>query len=364
MIIGYYNPAHSIVAAVWSVCVGATNPFPALLSFDQALAQSEGKKHLLLGNGFSRACRDEIFAYEALFQRADFSALSQTARESFNSLHTTDFEIVMRALRTAEALVHLYEPGNDSLAANLHNDAEGLRDVLAAAISQNHPERPGDIPAPSYESCRRFLQHFDSIYTLNYDLLLYWALMQTELEPDVEFDDGFRTPDDGEAEYVTWEIEKTYAQTIFYLHGALHLYDAGAELQKYTWCNTQVALIEQIRAALAAELYPLIVAEGTSRDKLDRILHSSYLGRGYRSFSSIGGSLFVYGHAMSENDDHWYRLLEKGKLRRLFVGVFGDPNSAGNRTLITRGLRLRELRPAKKPLEVMFFDSASANVWG
>jgi len=336
----------------------------SIITFEEALAKSEGKKHLLLGNGFSRACRDDIFAYSALFQRADFSALSPTARNAFDALGTTDFEVVMKALKMAALLVRLRGPENATLADSLKRDAEGLRRVLAAAIGHNHPERPSDILAESYNHCRSFLQNFDTIYTLNYGLLLYWALMQKELEPDVGFDDGFRTPDDGEAEYVTWDVEKTDGQTVFYLHGALHIYDAGSELQKYTWINTGFALIDQICSALEANLYPLIVAEGTSTEKLARILHSSYLGRGYRSFSKIGGNLFVYGHAMGENDEHWYRLIEKGKLRRLFVGIFGDPGSAGNKGLMAKGLRLHEMRPAKNPLEVNFFDSTSLKVWG
>jgi Domain of unknown function (DUF4917) len=340
------------------------NGAPPIVTFEEALSEAAGRKHLLLGNGFSRACRDDIFAYDALFDRADFTALPPTARQSFDALNTTDFEVVMRSLRTAGSLVRLYQPDNASLVSNLSRDADGLRDVLASAIAQNHPIRSGDISTGSYEACRRFLHHFESIYTLNYDLLLYWALMQTELEPDVEFDDGFRTPEGGEAEYVTWDVEKTIGQTIFYLHGALHLYDAGAELQKYTWSNTGVALIDQVRAALSANLYPLIVAEGSSSEKVNRILHSSYLGRGFRSFLSIGGSLFIYGHAMGENDDHWYRLMEKGKLRAIFIGIFGESNSVGNRSLIAKGLRLQAMRSGKNPLIVRFFDSASARVWG
>jgi len=40
------------------------------LSFEQALKRSEnyGKKHLLLGNGFSIACKPDIFAYGSLFE--------------------------------------------------------------------------------------------------------------------------------------------------------------------------------------------------------------------------------------------------------------------------------------------------------
>ncbi len=158
-------------------------PPPEIITFQQALEQAEGKKHLLLGNGFSRACREDIFAYDALFQRADFSALQPTARQAFDALGTTDFEVVMRALRSTESLVHVYEPRNLALTRALSADADGLRNVLASAIAQNHPIRPSDISAQSYEACRRFLEPFHSIYTLNYDLLLYWALMQAELEP-------------------------------------------------------------------------------------------------------------------------------------------------------------------------------------
>jgi hypothetical protein len=340
------------------------NGRPAIITFQESLAHAEGNKHLLLGNGFSRACRDDIFAYDALFQRADFSALPRTARSAFDALDSTDFEFVMRALRTAAALIRVYGAHNVALAADLLRDADGLRDVLARAIAQNHPDRPDDISVHSYESCRTFMQYFDSIYTLNYDLLLYWALMQEELAPDVQFDDGFRTPDAGEAEYVTWDVEKTDGQTIYYLHGALHLFDAGPELQKYTWKNTGIALVDQIRAALQENLYPLIVAEGTSAQKVARIQHSLYLGRGYRSFSKIRGSLFVYGHAMNPSDEHWYRLIQKGKVRQLFVGIFGDPDSVGNRNLVARGAQLQELRPEKNPLKVTFFDSATTNVWG
>lgn len=41
---------------------------PQILSFQQAIADSEqpGKSHLILGNGFSIACKPDIFHYGSL----------------------------------------------------------------------------------------------------------------------------------------------------------------------------------------------------------------------------------------------------------------------------------------------------------
>jgi hypothetical protein len=43
------------------------------IDFDQALKKAEGygKKHLLLGNGFSIACKPDIFSYGSLFEEAE-----------------------------------------------------------------------------------------------------------------------------------------------------------------------------------------------------------------------------------------------------------------------------------------------------
>lgn len=50
-----------------------------VLTFDEAIAEAQertGKRHILLGNGFSIACRPDLFAYGRLFDEADFDALS------------------------------------------------------------------------------------------------------------------------------------------------------------------------------------------------------------------------------------------------------------------------------------------------
>lgn len=344
-----------------------------VLSFEEAIesaSASRAKVHALLGNGFSRACRDDIFSYGALFDRADFKDLSPHCRSAFDALRTTDFEVVIKALKQASALLSVYLPANKALAKTLNDDADKLREVLVAAIAGSHPDWPGEIEAEAYRACRSFLSNFERVYTLNYDLLLYWAYMQDEIEPPLDCDDGFRKPDSGSEQYVSWEVENSFEQKIFYLHGALHLFDAGAELQKFTWKNTGIRLTDQVRAALKASKYPLFVSEGTSKEKLERIKHSGYLHRGLASMPKITGSLIAYGLSFAENDEHVIQMIEKGALSNLYVSVYGSPEASHNKAMIARIKKMPANRLAKarrrrpQPLAVHFYDAESAAVWG
>jgi len=336
------------------------------MTFDQAIRESDRytKRHVLLGNGFSIACRPNIFVYGRLFEQADFSELSPAARNACEALGTQDFEHVIHALRDASRLISLYSSAKGNVAELMRQDADGLKDVLVNTIASSHPEMPKDISEDEYAACRRFLSYFDTIYTLNYDLLLYWAQMHTEDGEDPNSDDGFRKPEyDLEANYVTWESHQSHDQNMWFLHGALHVFDAGNEVQKYTWINTGIRLIEQIRDALQRDYFPLFVAEGTSQEKQARIRHSDYLAKAYRSFSEIGGSLFVYGHSLASNDEHFLKRIEKGKIQHLFVGIYGDPESKDNKRIIQRANRMAVTRGNKRPLKISFYDSESAHVW-
>jgi hypothetical protein len=147
------------------------------------------------------------------------------------------------------------------------------------------------------------------------------------------------------------------------MHGALHIFDAGTELQKFTWCNTGIALIDQIRQALDDDRFPLFVAEGTANSKLQRIEHSGYLCRAKRSFAQIGGDLFIYGFSFGDADDHILRVLRKNRVARAFISLYGDSHSAGNLRIIQRAELVAGQR-GRNSLELIYFDAASASVWG
>lgn len=362
----------------------------------------QSRRHLLLGNGFSIALFPDRFRYGALLDQADFSEFPE-ARKAFDLLSTTDFEVVVEALRRAVALLPLYSDDKDA-SEKMAAHAEILKEILVRTIAERHPERPSEVTEAQYKACRTFLANFvgasrqidvggklkdlrANIYSLNYDLLLYWTLLHdqvvnwnaddplnsaVEQTEELEHDDGFRAPDDDpDAPYVTWDAEGLASdnQNIHFLHGALHLFDYGAELQKCCWERAGgIALIDQIREALGASKFPLFVSEGNSTSKLERIRHSGYLQRSLKRFARIcgpkGSTLFIFGHSLAANDDHVIRKIEKGKIGNLYVSFHGDPMSDANRAMFAKIQAISDSRDQSNPLEIAFFDADSARVWG
>lgn len=344
----------------------------ALKSFDEVMksVQHASKKHLLLGNGFSIALRPDIFTYGSLFENADFSK-NPHIPAIFDALGTKDFEIVIRALNDAARIIEVADPKNNALAMSLRNDCGAIKDALVSAVAKRHPDRPHDVQAKQYAACRAFLSRFDHIFTLNYDVLLYWAMMQSEVdELDLMSDDGFRHPeDDPYLPYVSWQ--QANSAKVLYLHGALHLFDQGNEIVKYTWSKADKAIIDQIREALDGDKFPLFVSEGTAESKAEKILHNGYLHKAIRSFESCcnpaNNAIVIFGHSLADNDRHILRCISSGAASTLLVGLYGDIDSDGNRAAMKNAEALVSERVRKRPrapLKVMFYDAASAAVWG
>jgi hypothetical protein len=289
----------------------------------------------------------------------------------FDALKTQDFEIVIRHLQDAARVVEVYRPRLVNLARSLREDAALIKDALVKAIAKRHPDRPYDVDKDCYAACRSFLSNFENIYTLNYDVLLYWALMQDEVDNlDLRPDDGFRHPeDDPDEPYVSWQ--QANSATVHYLHGALHLFDNGSEITKYTWSKTTVPIVDQIREALNNDMYPLFVAEGSSASKKTRILHNAYLHKALRSFeaccASSKNAMVIFGHSLADNDRHILRCIAKGGVGNLVISLYGDPKSPANQQIMRNAEELKNLRHRSrpsKPLDVTYYDASSAKVWG
>ena len=155
------------------------------------------KPHLLLGNGFSIAYNDN-FKFQTLLEFADLHQIFPDPRIPmlFERLEESDFESIMKSLDTTRDIVDFYK-SNTSFSHPINSveelihiteaDSTVLKDCLCKAIGAIHPDSLQEAPhgatnnanqhALNIESAANFLKHFHFIFTLNYDLLLYWSVM-------------------------------------------------------------------------------------------------------------------------------------------------------------------------------------------
>lgn len=337
-----------------------------VLAFDEALQRDDahsGSRSVLLGNGFSRAFSDD-FNYRRLWDVAPMTTLAVDKDDLFDEVESDDFEVVINTLRRTASLVSLYEPHRKVLRDRLRSDAMVVKRGLTDAISEIHPESAWSVPDDEYQRARRFLINFSDIYTLNYDLLLYWTVLQ-ELPPRrVVKRDGFNRQGGGP---LLWRRPNSPSmQRIFYLHGAFHLFVHDRRVHKLSRSG-QVNLIDQLRGEITSGHYPLVVTEGSTDDKLARIARSAYLTYCHERFSEAEGSLFVHGMALSQNDEHILAHLTSRacQIDALYVSVHGPPSSSHRNTVMRRARELVDLRRENggRRLSLHFYRSASVRVW-
>lgn len=308
---------------------------------------------ILLGNGFSQAWNPEIFNYNNLLDRANFGERDAAIREIFQRFETSDFEQVMNSLISAEIVGNAYGV-NEGILEQIRNDQEKLKESLIDVISRSHPLRPSEIANPRFRIVREFLRGFQSIYTLNYDILLYWAINKTNREIDnhryLGKTDGFDAN--------IWSQGRS--QNLFFLHGGLHLFDTRTSIKKHVYYRDDyVGIVDQVKDNLDQGKFPLFVSEPTHTKKLEKIEHNPYLNRCYQSLKSLDGILYIHGHSMDENDMHIFQQVKSSRVSKVYVGIFGDPDSEDNTRTRANSLAFLE----RAGLAVEFYNSGTAAIW-
>lgn len=257
--------------------------------------EHRGWQSILLGNGASLAIWDR-FRYESLFEVAcstrTTSPLSEADRELFDLFGTKNFEQILSSLATAQHV-------NRILGSDLPMIAERRRTIsnsLIAAVNSVHVPWTS-VPKPTLEIIGAALRSYRTVFTTNYDLLVYWSLMEAPKEErlkDYFWDGTFDLADSGIA---------SDARRVLYLHGALHLYRLPSGRTLKRTANTH-NLLKLFKVPHEQGGIPLFITEGTPEDKLASIARSDYLNFAYGEFTRQTGSLVILGHSLSQADRH------------------------------------------------------------
>ena len=326
--------------------------YPVLKWLD--IAQNYQRGTILLGNGASIAVSPS-FGYGSLLNHAKQSGvIAEDVSRLFRFFNTSDFELILRLVWQASNV-------NKSLKITdqrTHQAYLNVRDCLIQTVRAVHPEY--DLVSNMLPIMYEFLKRFDTVISLNYDLLVYWTMTyglninDGHLFKDCFLGNGMFNDD--------WrrfrEPYKEQTNTlVFYPHGSLALCRNVVE-QEFKIHSAGAGLLEAILQAWSSEQYvPLFVSEGTMQQKVSSIQNSYYLSTVYREVLTAQRlTLTLFGWGLGEHDRHLLKRMRGTGIQRVAVSVFRGDQVYCNyvHQIIRDDLGL---------VHVDFFDSESPGCW-
>ncbi|MGR2664356.1 DUF4917 family protein [Chromobacterium haemolyticum] len=296
-------------------------------------------KNLLFGNGLGRTYCDK-FAYQSLLESFGCSPVGRykCTKDIFSRLNTVNFEEVLRAIFHA----HQVSIDNRDALKTLYID---VKKALIYAVNCVHPKY-SEVPNEKIGKC---LASYGSVFTTNYDLIPYWAILSVGMGKFIDFfwGDGFFNPSD---------VEVFQGKTpIYYLHGALHLQsEAISDARKLS-----IKVESGVNGAIDADFidkFPLFITEGKSALKLNRIRGNSYLNFCYEQLSRSSGGLVIYGHDLNpEYDGHIIDAIRRSENKRIAISVFSRLEDAQKSRFMHNVLA----QFSGADVEILFYESDS-----
>ncbi|NMX60012.1 MULTISPECIES: DUF4917 family protein [unclassified Pseudomonas] len=308
---------------------------------------------LLLGNGASMAV-SRNFGYASLLEHVRQNHLfEEDVQTLFSRFETDDFELILRLVWQAARV-------NKALAIQDRRTRQAylnVRNCLIQAVRDIHPAY--EEVSKHLPHMHSFLKQFNTVLSLNYDLLVYWAMMHDfDMQRSHIFKDCFKSGSFAE----NWRVyrDRISEQTntlVFYPHGNLALCRDITE-QEYKISGGGNALLNEILDLWASETYvPLFVSEGTLQQKIRSIQSSFYLSTVYREVLKTPRiKLTIFGWAMGEQDLHILQNLRGTSINRIAVSVFGKDQAYCNRIYET-------IQQYLGAVIVEFFDCESPGSW-
>lgn len=306
---------------------------------------------LLLGNGFSLNFTDG-FGYESLFEEF-LSTHSPEDRQLFESFGTHNFEAIQKQLVGAKQVNQLFGLPTQRIEQAIATLQKGL----LSAINANHPSAAA-IDFDELAELSKDLDMFGDVFTLSYDLYLYHIILKTKDRHDLNR--GVRLYNDRFYERVNDrflrfnEVQRYDHDHVFYLHGALFIFEKGADTYKVRLRKQEDdELIAVIGDIIERGELPLFVSEGTAEDKRETIAKSPYLQFAMRQFKDCREKLVLYGVGLRQPDDHIVEAINF-KRRQIAYGIHVPGRSKGYLKS-----EMHRIRSKLTKHNLAFFDSRS-----
>lgn len=273
---------------------------------------------ILIGNGASIAIWNH-FSYSSIFSKSATDEIKHPLLEKdqnlFNALGTTNFEQVLSSLSTAKTINQVLGFDVD-LIDGLYTNIQ--RALIEAVRTIHIPWK--SVPDRVLEAINSELLRYKYVYSTNYDLLIYWAMMHQNQRAfrDFFFSEAF--------DLSNTEIWSKPTAVLF-LHGGLHLYrlPSGQTLKRRA--ENDKNLLDLFGQPYYEGAVPLFITEGSHEEKMASIYKSDYLSFAYNKFSQHRNSLVIFGHSLSERDKHIVDAINNWGPARIAISMLPDTAS-------------------------------------
>lgn len=339
---------------------------------------NEFKENLFVGNGGAIAAVGDCFNYNGLFEVAKKQGLIKgPVQEVFHQVAAKhpDFERVLYQLWLTDFINTKFEL-EKSQRDLVREGYTGVRRALIDTIKAVHPTF--ETVEDKIQKIGDFVAGFSTVFYLNYDLLLYWAILAKNSLNKHRCKDGFVEKVSKSAKSVTPRLKftddlnfiwKPYgsnqkATAVFYPHGSLMLYQTRALREERKLGLSGHDSLKRITEFWANyDAQPLFVCEGNSEEKLKAISGSQYLSQVFNNVLPMRAeTLTIYGWNMGKQDRHILQQLKNGAYKRVAVSIYTHGKSA-EKLKVEKSQICESLKDIVNEKRITFFDSESANCW-
>ena len=306
---------------------------------------------LLLGNGASVAIWRK-FDYRSLFEVSlglgDGHALTEADQNLFSVLEANNnFEQVLHDLSVTESVLQALGEVIDSRTGEIEERYEHIRDALIGAVHEVHIDF-SDLPESTLDRVMGYVSDFRQVFTLNYDLMLYWSMMRDKNRSSDFFNHGEFEP------RFERGLDWTERCHVYFVHGGLHLY---ATLHGETRKNQRdegASLLEKFGLPINDErVFPVFVSEGSAQRKRAAIAESPYLTFAYERLQSLSGPLLMFGISLTDMDRHISDAINRNPYRTVAVGIYPKKGEDYAKTMKARYFAFLGQQ------KLLFFDSTT-----
>ncbi|MBV9267409.1 MAG: DUF4917 family protein [Acidobacteriaceae bacterium] len=222
----------------------------------------------------------------------------------FDDLNTEDFELVLNVIWHAYVV-------NKALGVPNEATFRAYRDVKKALVGAVRAKHTSFDTSRGYlRPIATFMKCFQTVLSLNYDLIVYWAMMESNT---TYFPNWFKDCFVNGVFDRNWRrMRQPYraaagSTLVFYPHGNLVLTTSLDGFESKVIRDTASLLDCILKNWQSGDNLPLFVSEGKTDQKERAISRSGYLHTVYNEVmlpDSLGDTCAVYGWSANDNDAH------------------------------------------------------------